>query len=183
MSPRRQSPLTLEYVLLGLIARSPAHGYTLHKELSRLDGVGMVWQIKQSQLYALLEKLEAEKLIEAVQVESESYPPRKSYQLTEEGRKSFEQWRSAPVTRPRDLRQEFLARLYFARLAGPEVTQRLLNAQEGLALAWLLADQNELASLSPSQDYELTVLHFRIRQIEASLDWLHYCKSIFEDKK
>jgi DNA-binding PadR family transcriptional regulator len=118
MSPRRQSPLALEYILLGIIGRSPIHGYNIYKELNRLDGIGMVWQIKQSQLYALLDKLETQELIHATRLETDSYPPRKEYQLTPLGIIEFKHWRSSPVKHPRDLRQEFLARLYFARLAG-----------------------------------------------------------------
>jgi PadR family transcriptional regulator AphA len=183
MSPRRQSPLTLEYILLGIIARSPIHGYNIYKELSRLDGIGMVWQIKQSQLYALLDKLETQELIHATRIETDSYPARKEYQLTLQGMAEFDHWRSSPVSHPRDLRQEFLARLYFARLAGTQVTYALLDQQETFALAWLAEAKSEITLLSPDQDYEHTVLLFRLRQIEASLDWLRYCKSIVEEEK
>ena len=176
MSPRRQSPLTLEYILLGIIARSPIHGYNIYKELNRLDGIGMVWQIKQSQLYALLDKLETQDLIHATRLETDSYPPRKEYQLTPQGITEFDHWRSSPVTHPRDLRQEFLARLYFARQAGPQVTQLLLEKQETLAIRWQAETQVELSDLSPDQDYERAVLLFRLRQIEASIDSLTYCK-------
>lgn len=181
MSPRRQSPLTLEYVLLGIIARSPIHGYNLFKELNRLDGIGMVWQIKQSQLYALLDKLENEGLIQSTRLESASHPPRKEYQLTPRGQQEFCNWFSSPVLHQRDLRQEFLARLYFARQAGPEVTRRLLDQQEEIAQSWLEATRQEIARLTPAQDYERTVFLFRLRQIEASIDWLYYCKSILKE--
>jgi len=182
MSPRQQAPLTLEFILLGIIARRPIHGYNIYKELDRLDGLGMIWQLKQSQLYALLDKLENDGLIHSTRQESENRPTRNEYQLSEYGRLEFEHWRSSPVLHPRDLRQEFLARLFFAREAGSHLTSTLLEKQEQVAQQWLRESLQDLAALTNSQDYERTVIQFRIRQIEASLDWLHYCKSIFEEQ-
>ena len=183
MSPRRQSPLTLEYILLGIISRKPIHGYNIFKELSQLDGIGMVWQLKQPQLYALLEKLEHEGLLQSTLVDDGIYPPRKEYQVTSLGRDNFELWRSSPVNHPRDLRQEFLARLFFAREAGKQITLDLLEKQELQARQWRSKVEAEKDHLGINQDYELAVNQFRIRQIDAALDWLYYCKSIMEEVK
>lgn len=183
MSPRRQSPLTLEFILLGIIARSPIHGYNIYKELSRLDGLGMVWEVKQSLLYAILDKLENEGLIQSTRLESETRPTRKEYHLTTHGLEEYERWRSTPVSHQRDLRQEFLARLYFARQAGDETTRTLLTQQARLAQTWLEEINSQISSAAPDQDYEKTVLLFRKRQVEAALDWLHYCESVIGETK
>jgi DNA-binding PadR family transcriptional regulator len=50
--------LSLEYVLLGFLCQGPIHGYSLHKKISDLEAISLVWDIKQYYLYVLLEKLE-----------------------------------------------------------------------------------------------------------------------------
>ena len=59
MSPRSSQPLTTEYILLGLIAGRAVHGYDLFRELQADAGLAMIWRVKRSLLYALLDKLAA----------------------------------------------------------------------------------------------------------------------------
>ena len=92
MSPRKRIRQTSDYILLGLLSRQPMHGYELHKEIILLEGIGMVWRIKQSQLYALLEKLENESLLTAELVSGEMRPDRKEYHLTPLGEEVFQAW-------------------------------------------------------------------------------------------
>ena len=40
MPPKPAGMHSLEYVLLGMLAQQPRHGYELHKELSNLEGLG-----------------------------------------------------------------------------------------------------------------------------------------------
>ena len=65
MSPRRQSPLTNEYILLGFLHQQSGYGYDIYKELNGLVGLALVWHVKQSQLYALLDKLEMDGLLKS----------------------------------------------------------------------------------------------------------------------
>ena len=58
MCPMTPTPLTIEWSLLGLLRQQPMHGYELHQMLSTAEGLGLIWHLKQSQLYALLERLE-----------------------------------------------------------------------------------------------------------------------------
>ncbi len=53
----------MEYILLGFVAQGPIHGYDLHKKIGEPQGIGLIWRIKQSQLYALLDKLEKDGLL------------------------------------------------------------------------------------------------------------------------
>jgi PadR family transcriptional regulator, regulatory protein AphA len=115
MSPRKDSPLTIEYLLLGLLDQGPNHGYHLYKELDRFEGVGLVWHIKQGKLYALLDRLETEGLLEAKLISNQEYPPRKEYSLTEHGKMVYQNWMQSPVNHGREMRQDFLARYYFAQ--------------------------------------------------------------------
>ena len=57
---KSQAPLSLEHILPGLLCLGPAHGYDLYKKINNFEGISLVWHIKQSLLYAVLDKLEIE---------------------------------------------------------------------------------------------------------------------------
>ena len=73
------------------------HGYEIYQHMSDPNGLGLVWVVKQSRLYALLAGLEKEGYIEAVLEPQESRPPRKVFHLTESGEKVFLNWVQSPV--------------------------------------------------------------------------------------
>ena len=118
MSPRRASPLALEFILLDLVDQKPRHGYEIHKELVRLEGIGLVWRLNQSQLYALLDKLETRGMLEGQVLEGENRPDRREMRLSAEGKKQLEEWADLPVESQRFMRQEFLAKLYHVHRRG-----------------------------------------------------------------
>jgi PadR family transcriptional regulator AphA len=171
MSPLTASPLTIELSLLGLLNQKPMHGYDLYKQLNHLAGISFVWRIKQSQLYALLDKLETKGYLTSVIDQTEPLRPRKVYHLTEAGKKTFLDWVSSPVKHSREMRMEFLAKLYFARIEGKETLQKLVSEQNALAQEWLQIQRDLLANANDG-DFEALVCQFRIYQIEACLNWL-----------
>lgn len=175
MPPKPAITHSLEYALLGMLAQQPRHGYELHKELSNLEGLGLVWRIKQAQLYALLDKLENQGYLSSRQITTESHPPRKEYHLTRSGRQAFENWMLAPVEHGRELRQDFLAKFYFARQAGVETARRVVEAQRIILLRLRGKMDEQDGALSDSQAFEKQVYHFRMKQIQAMLDWLDDC--------
>ena len=166
---------SLEYVLLGMIAQQPRHGYELHKGLSTLEGLGLIWRVKQAQLYAILDKLEAQGHISARLIMTESHPPRKEYHLTGSGHKVFKKWMLSPVEHGRELRQDFLAKFYFARLQGEETARSVLEAQRETLKKIQSRMEAEDDALSSSQSYEKQVYQFRMIQIHAFIDWLDSC--------
>jgi len=176
MSPRQQAPLSTEYILLGLVAQGPAHGYDLHKQIATLDGLSAIWHVKQSQLYALLEKLEGMGYLRAVSAPGVAYALRKQYHLTENGRQVFDAWMVSPVQHAREMRQGFLARLYFARLSGAASVRQLIDAQYRTCLVWQHDIQSELDTLSDPKSFQRVVNLFRLNQINAMLNWLDECR-------
>jgi DNA-binding PadR family transcriptional regulator len=171
------APLDLEWSLLGFLRQEPTHGYELHQRLSRSRGLGLVWHLKQSQLYALLSKLEERGYIDYTLEPQTSRPPRKVYDLTAAGRQALLEWVQAPVEHGREFRQEFLAKLYFARREGEEVVRRLLVGQRAVCRRWLEGQQGEAGALREERPYEWLVFEFRTGQIEAMLDWLETCEA------
>jgi DNA-binding PadR family transcriptional regulator len=169
-------PLTIEFALLGLIHEKPMHGYDLHKELQSLDGIALIWKIKQSQVYAVLDKLENEGLLFSRMVVGEVYPQRREFYLTAPGKEALKEWRETPVEHARDVRQEFLARLYFAEKCSQAAALALIARQERVCEGWLASLVEQLAALDENQRYERFVFHFRIEQIRGMLVWLDLCK-------
>jgi DNA-binding PadR family transcriptional regulator len=174
--PRQTSPLSIEYVLLGFLDQEPIHGYDLFKKLHSFEAIGLVWQIKQSQLYALLERLEAEGLVTSSIIPGDSHANRKQFHITSVGRQTFYAWRGSPVQHGRDIRMEFLAKLYFAINQDVQVTIDLIDEQHNHCLEWLADLQLSLEKTEESQEYERIVFGYRISQIQAILKWLEETK-------
>jgi DNA-binding PadR family transcriptional regulator len=166
----------MEYALLGFLRDAPMHAYEMHQKLLDAEALGMVWQIKQSQLYALLARLEEMGYLTTVTAPQETRPARKMMYMTAEGRAAFEAWRETPVHHGRELRQAFLAKLYFAQLEGPACVDRLLAAQRA-ACHTMLATLRARADAA-EQPYARAVYEFRCSQVEATFVWLDRCQAI-----
>jgi DNA-binding PadR family transcriptional regulator len=174
--PRVNLPLSTEFALLGFLRRQPMHGYEIHQQLSDATGLGLVWRLKQSQLYALLAKLEREGFVTTTIEYQDARPPRKMFELTEAGRQTFQEWVQRPVPQGRKLRLDFLAKLYFAQLEGPEVALCLIEQQRAACRNWLQQQEEETEALHYNHPYDWLVHKFRIGQIEAMLAWLDTCQ-------
>jgi DNA-binding PadR family transcriptional regulator len=172
MSPRRSADLTVEHVLLALLLPKPLHGYELYQELCELQGISLVWNIKQALLYAILDKLEDMGYLTSQLVQGETYPARKYFTLTELGNTSLRAWTLAPVRRARDFRQEFLAKLIVARRFGKATADELLQNQQAACQNWAAELQATLPDPSPEQMDEWLVYSYRIARLEALLKWL-----------
>jgi PadR family transcriptional regulator AphA len=175
MSPLLRQPLTIEHALLGFLSERPMHGYEIHQRLAGLAGLGLVWQVKQSHVYALLDKLEGDGYIAGRQQAQDMRPPRRIFRLTSAGRKAFRDWLSRPVAHGREIRLEFMAKLFFARREGPAWVEGLVAGQRQECSDWrakLLAQ----AAASPGRgSFEWLVFQFRVRQVESMLGWLDLC--------
>ena len=174
--PRTPIPLSLENILLGFLTAGPSHGYDLFKKLTHFKGIALVWHIKQGMVYAMLEKLEEQGLATATVVTGGTYLNRKEYSITPEGNKSFLRWVATAVEHGRDMRQEFLAKLYFARFQEEDLALRLISAQEKAAEGWLDKERAQYQGAAPDQGMERMIFQYRIMQTEAMLEWLTYCR-------
>jgi DNA-binding PadR family transcriptional regulator len=149
------------------------HGYELHRELCRKTGLGLVWTVKQAQLYAILAKLEAEGLVDVDLVAQDGRPPRKVFHPTAKGRKAYGDWACSPSQR-KDFKLDFLAKLYFARREGTADSEALLGAQRRLCDAWL--DEMRVKSTAcEAGSLDALVYRYRIGQLEATQSWLDEC--------
>lgn len=181
--PRTQTPLSLEYILLGFLFENPIHGYDLYKKIRNFEAISLIWNIKQSQLYALLDKLEDVGLLTSKIVPGEIHLLRKEYQITPIGRQTFVKWVTSPVNHGRDMRQEFLAKLYFAPMSGVENSKQLIEEQTKLCREWLSSLNENFSKTTEEQHYEKIIFQYRISQVKAMLEWLEYCRNEILNKQ
>lgn len=177
MSPMVSRPLSLEYALLGFLLPGPMHGYQIHAQLSAAAGLKPIWRLKQAQLYALLGKLEDAGYVASKLQPQAARPARRVFELSQAGRKAFQRWLSSPVARPRQMRQEFQAKLYFARLQSAEAARRLLELQRQACREWLAEQRRLVEQERRGEGFLLLLEHYRLGQVQAMLDWLDFCET------
>lgn len=170
-----KQPLTIEHALLGFLQQQPMHAYEIHQTLRRAKALGLVWHLKQSLLYVMLERLETEAYVTSSLELQGSRPPRKILHLTPSGQQAFAEWLTAPVGHGRDFRLEFLAKLYFASQSNPGRASALIDAQQAACRDWLIDLRVQAKPLEDARNYDWLVLQFRIGQIEAIVAWLDVC--------
>lgn len=174
MSPMLKLPLAMEHALLGFLLSQPRHAYEIHRLLDQNRDLGLVWHLKQSLVYVLLEKLEAEGYLTTSTEPQGNRPPRKLLHITAAGRAAFDRWLHEPVAHGRDFRQEFLAKVFFAQQAAdPAALTQLLTRQRAACQQWLADLQGFDAHNGAS--FEALVFQFRLGQIESILRWLDHC--------
>jgi DNA-binding PadR family transcriptional regulator len=172
MSPMVKLPLTVEHALLGLLRDTPMHAYEMHRLLVNAEALGLVWRLKQSQLYALLGRLEEAGYITSIVEPQTARPSRKILQLTPGGKAAFERWIGTPVEHGRDFRIEFLAKLFFAQQDGAAAIGALIERQRRACQSWLVDLHAQANALRATRPYDWLVLQFRIGQTQAILSWL-----------
>lgn len=169
MSPLLRTPLSTEHALLGFVRHEPLHGYEIHRRLTETAELRMVWRMKQSRLYAMLTRLEEDGLLEAVLEPQDSRPPRKVYRMTKMGAKAFAEWLTTPVEIPREMRLDFMLKLYFAVEEGQQAVAELVRRQRAVCAGWLIAQDSDS---DPDSGYMNAVRRYRRAHIKAISEWL-----------
>lgn len=182
MSPMVSRPLSIELSLLGFLRAGPLHGYQIHQQLSEATCLGLVWRLKQSRLYSLLEKLEEMGYLESTYETQGGRPPRRIYTLTSRGAEVYREWVCNPVPAPRQMRQEFLAKLYFARQEGNGNPESLLRGQRQVCRSWLKS-LNKQADRWQTGVQAWLVYQYRISHVQAILNWLEMCEDTILTKR
>jgi PadR family transcriptional regulator AphA len=170
--PRQSHQLAAaDYALLGLLMVGPRHGYELAPHFAPAGDLGLVCTLRLPRLYALLHALEELGLVICEGSVISGGPPRKVFHLTDSGRETFRRWVEQPIRRLRQIRQDFLLKLYFSRTLPGHDTARLIDGQIAAcrAVAEELADT---ASAEPADSFAALVLHSRQVTADATIAWL-----------
>jgi DNA-binding PadR family transcriptional regulator len=97
------------YIVLGLLEKAPGTPYDLKARVA--FGVGNFWTLQHAQLYSETARLAEEGLLDE---ERESTGRRrKTYSITESGRKALRDWLEIPVTDLGELRDYAMLKVFF----------------------------------------------------------------------
>jgi PadR family transcriptional regulator AphA len=174
--------MAAEHAILGLLALSDSgrgHGYVLARQFSPEAPLGDVVRLEPGMVYHHLKKLERLGWVSAVPEAEPGRPARRLFALTSPGRTALERWLSEPVARTREIRLDFLVKLYLALLLEPALAVRLVDEQRDLCarLVESLANRLRSAQVEEEQDpvtarFGDMVLDMRLAQTRAALAWL-----------
>lgn len=169
--PRTKTYLTpAEYAVLGLLRQQPAYGYELQRQLSGGRGLARVCPVEPSMVYAILKSLSGLELIDG-EWDSSTYPPRAVYATTADGDATFQRWLRQPVERLRQVRYDFMVKLYFAMQEDPAQAAGLIEQQIETCKAYereIEAGIEEADELS----FDAIALQSRASAVRGTLQWL-----------
>jgi PadR family transcriptional regulator AphA len=118
-----------EWVVLALVDEEPRHGFSAARELKSTAAIGQIWSVPAPLVYRALDHLELLGLLERLGTEpGEKGPVRTVFRANSPGREQLASWLREPVTHPRDVRTEFIAKLVFTMRRGQPTTE-LVRAQ------------------------------------------------------
>ncbi len=104
--------MSLRYALLALVSGGPLTGYDAVKHFH--TSVGHLWHAPDSQIYPELRRMQADGLLEAIEVPWGTKGATKTeYSLTGLGRTALEQWQAAALTYAPERDQAHLLAAYF----------------------------------------------------------------------
>ena len=166
---------TTEYALFGALMSGPRHGYEILRFLE--TGLGPAWRVSTSQLYALLKRMDKEGLVNSTLETQDTRPSKRVFSIMPAGRKRFLQWLKSPTAHARDLRIEFLTKLYFFHYLDIQGGSDLVNSQ--IALLKQFQSILRKKKLAEGDDYKRLVYGFRISTLKGWLDWLKKEAALF----
>ena len=178
-----------EHAILGLLAESGAgaHGYDLARHFSSEEPLGAIMHLEPGMLYHHLKKFSKVGWVTATVEQQDTRPPRHVYQLTEAGRAELQRWLTEPVERTREIRLDFLVKLFFALRADRAIAESLiLHQRETLERnAANLAEQERVLTerehVNPKErEFTIAVIGLRRSQTNAALAWLSAQTSLVE---
>lgn len=161
----------VQYAVLGLLGVRPAHGYDLQRRFGPGGELGDILPLEQPTLYAALKELARRGLIEGAEQREGHRPPRTVYRLTPDGEAALDGWLARPVRRLREVRLDFLLKVYVARRRGPDVVRDLVDAQIEACRAYLANLEAEQTGTDPASFAHL-VRTSRVSAARGTLAWL-----------
>jgi PadR family transcriptional regulator AphA len=156
-----------EYLVLALLAIRDMHGYDMVSYVAE-SGLDTVCPVEQSTLYTYLRNVESRGFVSWSEERVGHRPPRKTYGLTGPGRDRIDTWLRTPVDRMREVRLEFLLKLYFLRVVDSASHDRLLSEQIAACRTYL----EHLDEGPNATDFARLVGRSKRSAAEATLGWL-----------
>ena len=170
-----------EYAVLGLVRQRPTYGYELQRHLSGGKGLARVCPVEPAMVYAILKSLSGLELIDG-EWDRSAYPPRAVYVATAEGDAAFERWLRQPVSRMREVRLDFMVKLYFAIDSDPDLADELVSEQIDSCAAYGAELEGELLEVEPGS-FDAIALTSKISAAHLTGEWLATCRNQLRESR
>ncbi len=170
----KEKPST-EFALLGALMPGPRHGYEILQFLE--TALGPAWRVSTSQLYALLKRLDKKGFLSSTVETQDTRPSKRVFAIMPAGKEHFLKWLKSPGEHARDLRIEFLAKLYFFHHLELEGGGDLVKSQ--IALLQRLKERILEKKEAEKDRYKQLVYSFKIATLNGWLEWLEREAAVF----
>jgi len=167
--------LSAENTLLGILMTGPQYGYDLHRYISL--HMSQFWDLSMSQVYALLKRMERDHMVVSQEEWQKNRPSKMVFTVTPKGKDMFLDWVWTPVEHVRDMRIEFMAKLFFIRKLGLQEFPGFLDRQ--IAVLEEKLQGIEHSKNQSTDEFEKLLYSFKASQTTAVLGWLRQCKASF----
>lgn len=168
--------MSIRHTILGFLSWQPLTGYDLKKLISGSEFLH--WSGNSNQIYTTLVQLHRDGLVDLRTKQQPNLPPRKTYTLTEGGRRELRNWVRSPVELP-EVRNAFVAQLAWADQLSATELDSLVAAYEEEARLRLATCRERIRRGPPSPDrtprerYLWEMAHEnRARAWETELGWV-----------
>ena len=170
-----------EHAILGLLALSKSgsgHGYDLARQFGPNAPLSNVLRLEPGMVYHHLKKLQRLGWVSVVPGGGQGRPACKLFALSATGQAELERWLSEPVSHTREIRIDFLVKLYLALLHDPQLALRLVDEQLERCLLHIDSLAKRLQTVSEAREGESApqfgemVLDMRLAQTRAAVTWL-----------
>lgn len=180
-SPRGMTP---EHALLGVLASAESgtgHGYDLARSFAPGSPLGSVLHLEAGMIYHHVKKLEKLGWVRVIS-DGGRRPGRRTVAITDDGRMELHRWLAEPVQRTREVRLEFLVKLYLALRLDEATARRLIQEQRAL-LTGVRDSLREGSQPTPAgaPEFGALVRDLRARQTEAANSWLDQVQARLDD--
>lgn len=176
--PARDRLGPAEFAILGALAHRAAtggvHGYDLSRSFSE-GALAQIIRIEPGMLYHYLKKLARADLITSRVETQEGRPDRHVHMLTSQGQAALTAWLTSPVRATREIRLDFLLKLYLSRLIDPALGDSLVADQHDVMRRLVESLRSQVTGIvpdTPDAAFHRAVLDLRLSQTQAALAWL-----------
>lgn len=159
--------MSIAHVLMGILARGPAHGYDLkHEHDHRFPGAK---PLAYGQVYSSLGRLERDGFVEVVETSQSGGPERTIYALTATGQDALTDWLTVPAPAGPYPADDLVRKTVTALHVGQDAAGFLVRQREAhlARMRELLAVQADLAEPAARIAIDHTIYH-----LDADLRWL-----------
>lgn len=159
---------TTELVILGILMNDSMHGYEIKKFL--LGNLKNIWHIGTSQIYLILQRLEKNKMVFGTVTYQENRQSKKIFTITDDGKGKFIEWVQSPTKHVRNIRTDFMTKLFFIKHLQLHGGMKLIEAQIDSLIN--IRGKVKQEYKNKTNEYGKVVLGFKISQLNACISWL-----------